>query len=134
MVIKVLIINGLIISAILGVVYFGQQKNSETVASNFYKKAVESNKLVKSADNWLNETFFEKARQEAEKRQEIATESIGETVEDAKKGLLDMLWQGTVGKAQQGIAGAQQVVGNALGGGTGYVSEKVSETFCPAQK
>ena len=134
MIAKIIIINGLIISAILGAVYFGQQKNSETRASNFYKKAVESNKHVKSADNWLNETFFEKARQEARKRQEIAEESIGETVEDAKKGLLDNLWQATVGKVEQGIVGIQQAAGNALGGGTGYVSQKVSDTFCPAQK
>ena len=130
---KILIINGVIISTILGVVYFSQQKNSETYAHDFYKNAVESNSVTKKADDWLNDTFYEKARQEAEKRGEIAKESVVETVETAKDSALDALWQATVGNAQRGISGLQQAVGNALDGGKEKVAEKISESFCPAK-
>src|SRR5688500_7429927 len=116
MFIKVLVINGIIISAILGVVYFGQQKNSQVFAGNMYKKATESNKYIKSADNWLNDTFFQKAKEEAAKRQEIASQSIGESVEDAKKGILDSLWQATVGNLSRGIGGLQEKAGGAVSG------------------
>lgn len=132
MFIKILVINGLIISAILGVVYFGQQKNSREFAGNFYKKATESNKYVKSADNWLNDTFYKKAQEEVEKRQEIASQSINETVEDAKKGILDSLWQATVGNLSRGIGGLQEKAGGAVSGGKDAVLEKISDSFCSA--
>ena len=128
MFIKVLVINGVIISAILGTAYFGQLKNSKTFVHDIYGKTAGQNEYAQKTENWLNDVVFQKAKEEAEKRQGIATESVVEATQNAKKGLMDAIWDASVGNAQRGISG----IGEALNGGKESVSEKISETFCPA--
>ncbi len=129
MIVKIIIINGLIVSAILGMVYFGQQKNSKTYAQDFYQKSVESNKYAKSADDWIKNTFYPKAQQEAQKRQEVAGESLNNAAEDAKKGIIDAIWQSTVGNLEKGV----ESFANAISSKKDDVIESVTNSFCPAK-